>query len=477
MVGGTQRVSIKRAGGMPPSGRNLVMPEEKGLYMPHLGSHSLARRSASLQRKCKQQLLQPRATFPPLPLLSTLRGPLPVGPAFPGPRPLAKLRRMPYALPYRCTARAASDATCTARSCGARATPTCTRWRAASRTTCGTRAGTTGRARCSCSTRGWPSPPATQVRVAHTPRTHPKHTRHTHALGTASPCVRCKYLAMRPVTGLLRNPRPAATCYVNSPTACIPASCPALSIPRSNRTSNPYLLPARRPLAPSHPCAPRSLARSPSRSAPPLATYTKTPGSDAAAAAAAAGSSPDEAGGLPAAVPCSLCGSPDSQLPHVNCANVDCNELFIACAACKARFSGCCCEACMAAPRLLRPAKVEGGHYGTCCSAGWVCYGGVVVVGCGLPRRCGPPTWRAGTMVGVCWSACEPDSFHRCSLPPQALPAPLFRARVGNWSWQAVCAAVHSAWCTHHAGARGNGPFVRRVRVAPRTSLCRLQSC
>lgn len=86
--------------------------------------------------------------------------------------------------------------------------------------------------------------------------------------------------------------------------------------------------------------------------------------SDAAAAAAAAGSSPDEAGGLPAAVPCSLCGSPDSQLPHVNCANVDCNELFIACAACKARFSGCCCEACMAAPRLLRPAKVEGGHYG-----------------------------------------------------------------------------------------------------------------
>ncbi|EFJ51382.1 hypothetical protein VOLCADRAFT_103426 [Volvox carteri f. nagariensis] len=71
-----------------------------------------------------------------------------------------------------------------------------------------------------------------------------------------------------------------------------------------------------------------------------------------------------ESRALPAAVPCSLCGSPDSQLPHVNCANIDCNELFIACAACKALLNGCCCEACMEAPRLLRPAKVDGGHYG-----------------------------------------------------------------------------------------------------------------
>lgn len=67
---------------------------------------------------------------------------------------------------------------------------------------------------------------------------------------------------------------------------------------------------------------------------------------------------------LPAAVPCQICGSPDSQLPHVNCANIDCNELFISCGACQARYSGCCCEACMSAPRLLRPAKVDGGFYG-----------------------------------------------------------------------------------------------------------------
>ncbi|GLI62237.1 hypothetical protein VaNZ11_004832 [Volvox africanus] len=71
-----------------------------------------------------------------------------------------------------------------------------------------------------------------------------------------------------------------------------------------------------------------------------------------------------ETDALPAAVPCSVCGSPDSQLPHVNCANIDCNELFIACSTCKTRYNGCCCEACTMAPRLLRPAKVDGGHYG-----------------------------------------------------------------------------------------------------------------
>ncbi|PNW83046.1 hypothetical protein CHLRE_06g304600v5 [Chlamydomonas reinhardtii] len=72
----------------------------------------------------------------------------------------------------------------------------------------------------------------------------------------------------------------------------------------------------------------------------------------------------DEGGPLPAAVPCQVCGSPASQLPHVNCANIDCNELFIACAPCKAKLQGCCCAECMTAPRLLRPAKVDGGQYG-----------------------------------------------------------------------------------------------------------------
>jgi predicted sulfurtransferase len=60
-----------------------------------------------------------------------------------------------------------------------------------------------------------------------------------------------------------------------------------------------------------------------------------------------------------------VCGAAAAELPHVNCANIDCNELFIACSSCKARLRGCCCEACTNAPRLLRPAKLDGGNYGT----------------------------------------------------------------------------------------------------------------
>ncbi|KAG1664734.1 hypothetical protein FOA52_004742 [Chlamydomonas sp. UWO 241] len=67
---------------------------------------------------------------------------------------------------------------------------------------------------------------------------------------------------------------------------------------------------------------------------------------------------------LTAAVPCQVCGSPAAELPHMNCANIDCNELFISCAPCKERYSGCCCAECMSAPRLLRPLKTDGGHYG-----------------------------------------------------------------------------------------------------------------
>lgn len=121
-------------------------------------------------------------------------------------------------------------------------------------------------------------------------------------------------------------------------------------------------------------------------------------------------------------MPCSLCGSPDSQLPHVNCANVDCNELFIACAACKARFSGCCCEACMAAPRLLRPAKVEGGHYGMCCSAVWMWCGAVVA--CVWPtmavrhRQHGLRAPR-----GVCGGRLAGQPLPHVQLAPAVLPA------------------------------------------------------
>lgn len=39
---------------------------------------------------------------------------------------------------------------------------------------------------------------------------------------------------------------------------------------------------------------------------------------------------------LPAAVPCQVCGA-QATLPHINCANMDCNELFIACPACKTK--------------------------------------------------------------------------------------------------------------------------------------------
>lgn len=66
---------------------------------------------------------------------------------------------------------------------------------------------------------------------------------------------------------------------------------------------------------------------------------------------------------LEAASPCSICGG-TAALPHVNCANIDCNDLFIACDECKQKFSGCCCEECQSAPRLLRPVKTSG-YYGT----------------------------------------------------------------------------------------------------------------
>lgn len=67
---------------------------------------------------------------------------------------------------------------------------------------------------------------------------------------------------------------------------------------------------------------------------------------------------------LRAAVPCQICGKADAVLPHLNCANLDCNDLFLACGACREALRGCCCRECVAAPRLLRPIK-PGGHYAT----------------------------------------------------------------------------------------------------------------
>ncbi|KAL6772292.1 hypothetical protein ACKKBG_A29660 [Auxenochlorella protothecoides x Auxenochlorella symbiontica] len=73
--------------------------------------------------------------------------------------------------------------------------------------------------------------------------------------------------------------------------------------------------------------------------------------------------------GLTAAAPCQVCGGA-AVLPHMNCANIDCNKLFIACPACKTHLKGCCSEPCMTAPRLLRPIK-DAGVYGS-----WTAYAG-----------------------------------------------------------------------------------------------------
>jgi UPF0176 protein len=47
---------------------------------------------------------------------------------------------------------------------------------------------------------------------------------------------------------------------------------------------------------------------------------------------------------------CSHCGAPSDV--YYNCADMDCNELFLACAACAEAFKGCCSRACMHAPRV-----------------------------------------------------------------------------------------------------------------------------
>ncbi|CAG9464183.1 unnamed protein product [Pedinophyceae sp. YPF-701] len=73
---------------------------------------------------------------------------------------------------------------------------------------------------------------------------------------------------------------------------------------------------------------------------------------------------------LPAAVPCQICGGERSngamaEAPPINCANIDCNKLVLACRACKEHLKCCCSENCLHnAPRMVRPAKPTGGNYG-----------------------------------------------------------------------------------------------------------------
>ncbi|KAL5815934.1 hypothetical protein ACOSQ3_024312 [Xanthoceras sorbifolium] len=49
---------------------------------------------------------------------------------------------------------------------------------------------------------------------------------------------------------------------------------------------------------------------------------------------------------------CYICGTQVRELRHRNCANIDCNLLFLCCADCMKDLRGCCCSNCTTAPRL-----------------------------------------------------------------------------------------------------------------------------
>lgn len=48
---------------------------------------------------------------------------------------------------------------------------------------------------------------------------------------------------------------------------------------------------------------------------------------------------------------CNLCDSPLSSIRHRNCANLDCNQLFLCCDQCAHQVKGCCSVQCTSAPR------------------------------------------------------------------------------------------------------------------------------
>lgn len=56
---------------------------------------------------------------------------------------------------------------------------------------------------------------------------------------------------------------------------------------------------------------------------------------------------------------CRQCGAPSDS--YYNCANMDCNELFVSCPSCFAKFKGCCQTSCMEASRL-RPHQPQDAH-------------------------------------------------------------------------------------------------------------------
>lgn len=56
---------------------------------------------------------------------------------------------------------------------------------------------------------------------------------------------------------------------------------------------------------------------------------------------------------------CHHCGQPNEA--YYNCANMDCNFLFLCCQTCLKQFEGCCCKDCQKAPRL-RPYHQQNAH-------------------------------------------------------------------------------------------------------------------
>lgn len=59
---------------------------------------------------------------------------------------------------------------------------------------------------------------------------------------------------------------------------------------------------------------------------------------------------------------CYICNVQVSELRHRNCANLDCNLLFLCCRKCVKDLRGCCCLTCTTAPRL-RPALIGEQRY------------------------------------------------------------------------------------------------------------------
>ncbi|GAQ84629.1 hypothetical protein KFL_001980110 [Klebsormidium nitens] len=74
-----------------------------------------------------------------------------------------------------------------------------------------------------------------------------------------------------------------------------------------------------------------------------------------------AATEPERATGLPWAS-CRICGASATEPRHRNCANADCNMLFLCCPACAGQHRGCCSALCAAGPRL-RPFLHEAGQY------------------------------------------------------------------------------------------------------------------